>query len=900
MAVGAVVARILTQYSDKGSKQAQKDIAKLGKRIDAFGKKANKAFLAAGAATAVFAVKIGTDAVKAAIEDSKSQAILANNLRNVTGATDATIKSVEEYISKQQMLANVSDTELRASFSQLVLATGDVTTAMDLQSVALDTAAGSGKDLGSVSAAIAKATQGNFTALKKLVPTLDANIVKNKDLGAALVFLDKTYKGSAKTLGDTDPIKKLSLAYGEVLETLGYALLPVVIEFAEYIRTDIIPSIEEWVALNEGRLQDSFRTTLNTIVGLTKSMITLLQMIEDWKYLLLALGSIPYLAGLSTNLATIAGFGRLIDKVLIGPMLKWLKFGIAYLPKFATAIRLLSTAFVTLGARAAIAAIPVALATAGVSVGAAVTALALVGVTAFVVSKNMKDATDSTEGATAAAVDLTKQVYGGAAAEKYKAEVAAKAAKDKLERDKRLALITARQAANDKKTAAIEAKNLALKASLEKKYNVKITDPAEYENIQLNAVEKLQAKQKDADATLAKRIQMRKDELALFQALNTNAQRYTDLLVALADNKLSDTEIELLAKKWGLTVDAAKSYIFTVFAIKDEQVSPDEVDKLAEAWGITKAQAAQYLEFFAALNDGKLSDLEIAKLMAKWGLTKEEALKYADFISKIGDGKLDDKEIENLKSKWGLTTQQVVDYIVKIGGKVDASGSSILSAGDIAAIGWTNALNALNAYLAALGKGTGGVPVVVPPVVIVPKAGDPSTSNGNAIKALEAATASKAAADAYAAAKAKGDMDAAAKAAAGVTPSALAAGESGAIGAASIASQLRAAEAARAAADAAAKQASSLAAFKAKEAADLAASQAAAASMDYDEKFRMRSAQGVMSASSGFKGLTAGGNTNVTVNVAGSVTSENDLVATVRNGLLRGQINGQTLTLEAI
>ena len=145
MAAGAVVARILTQYSDKGSKQAQKDIAKLGKRIDAFGKRATKSFALAGAATAAFAVKVGTDAVKAAIEDSKSQAILANNLRNVTGATDESIKAVEEYITKQQMLANVSDTELRASFSQLALATGDVTTAMDLQSVALDTAAGSGK-----------------------------------------------------------------------------------------------------------------------------------------------------------------------------------------------------------------------------------------------------------------------------------------------------------------------------------------------------------------------------------------------------------------------------------------------------------------------------------------------------------------------------------------------------------------------------------------------------------------------------------------------------------------------------------------------------------------------------------------------------------------------------------
>jgi FKBP-type peptidyl-prolyl cis-trans isomerase len=145
-------------------------------------------------------------------------------------------------------------------------------------------------------------------------------------------------------------------------------------------------------------------------------------------------------------------------------------------------------------------------------------------------------------------------------------------------------------------------------------------------------------------------------------------------------------------------------------------------------------------------------------------------------------------------------------------------------------------------------------------------------------------------------------MDAAAKAAAGVNPSALAAGESGAIGAASIAAQLRAAEAAQAAATAAAKQADTLAAFKAKEAADAAVAKASAAQQDYDEKFRIRSMQGVMSASSGsgFKGLTAGGATNVTVNVAGSVTSENDLVATVRNGLLRGQYNGQGLTLEAI
>ena len=66
----------------------------------------------------------------------------------------------------------------------------------------------------------------------------------------------------------------------------------------------------------------------------------------------------------------------------------------------------------------------------------------------------------------------------------------------------------------------------------------------------------------------------------------------------------------------------------------------------------------------------------------------------------------------------------------------------------------------------------------------------------DAAAAAKAATdAANAAADAYAAAMAKGDINAAAKAAAGVSPSKLASAESGAIGAASIAAQLKAAQA---------------------------------------------------------------------------------------------------------
>jgi hypothetical protein len=103
-------------------------------------------------------------------------------------------------------------------------------------------------------------------------------------------------------------------------------------------------------------------------------------------------------------------------------------------------------------------------------------------------------------------------------------------------------------------------------------------------------------------------------------------------------------------------------------------------------------------------------------------------------------------------------------------------------------------------------------------------AAERAAADAAAKAAADAAAAKAAVLSGYATAKAAGDMNAAALFAAKVNPSALAAQESGAIGAASIAAQLRAAERALVASNAVMKQASTLASFKAKEAADLAAS----------------------------------------------------------------------------
>lgn len=256
MAVGAVVARILTQYSDKGSKAAQKDIAKMGKTFDNYSKKIVKSFGIAAAASAAFALKIGKDAVQAAISDQKSQALLANSLRNTVGATDSAISSVENHITLLQKQFNVVDDDLRPAMAKLTAATGSVASAQTLLDTALNLSASSGADLATATDAIAKATAGQFKGLKKLAPSLSLTTMKSKDFGKAIEEVNKATKGAAASRANTLEyrLKGLQIAFGEILETLGYALLPVIEKFAKILANDLLPKFEAWVNLNKDKL----------------------------------------------------------------------------------------------------------------------------------------------------------------------------------------------------------------------------------------------------------------------------------------------------------------------------------------------------------------------------------------------------------------------------------------------------------------------------------------------------------------------------------------------------------------------------------------------------------------------------------------------------------------------
>lgn len=227
---------------DKATKESKTFSDKLGNAL----KVGAAAFVALGAAAATAAIKIGKDAVEAAIADQKSQVLLADALKNTTGATDAQIRATEDFIRKTQLAAGVSDSQLRPALGNLVRATGNATKAQELLTLALDISVATGKDVESVSLALSKAYNGNIGALQRLGIPLDENIIKSKDFEAATDELQKLFGGAAATAADTyaGKLAIIQERLGEAQESLGEALLPILDRVSKFIVQTVVPAFE--------------------------------------------------------------------------------------------------------------------------------------------------------------------------------------------------------------------------------------------------------------------------------------------------------------------------------------------------------------------------------------------------------------------------------------------------------------------------------------------------------------------------------------------------------------------------------------------------------------------------------------------------------------------------------
>ena len=240
----------LTKNLNKGEVEVQT----FGDKISKFGKIAGAAFLAAGAAAAVYAGKLAVEGVKSAIEDEAAQAKLAATLRNVTGATDAQIAATEDYVLKQSLLFGITDDQLRPSLDRLTRATGDVTKAQKLQSLAIDISAATGKSLQAVTESLSKAQEGNLAGLSRLGVGITRAELKTLDFEQITAKLANTFAGQATIQADTfqGKMARLSIAFDEAKETVGAFILDAITPLVENIVKYVVPAITAFVEGFEG------------------------------------------------------------------------------------------------------------------------------------------------------------------------------------------------------------------------------------------------------------------------------------------------------------------------------------------------------------------------------------------------------------------------------------------------------------------------------------------------------------------------------------------------------------------------------------------------------------------------------------------------------------------------
>lgn len=287
----------------KNLNSGSNEVEGFGTKLGGFAKKAGAAFAVAGAAAAAYAGKLLVDGVKAAIEDEAAQAKLATTLKNVTGATNNQIKAVEDYITQTALANGITDDQLRPSLDRLIRSTKDATKAQELQSLALDIAAGTGKDLSAVSEALGKAYDGNLGALKRLGVSIDDSIIKSKNFDAAAAALSKTFEGQASKQAETfqGKMARLNVAFDEAKETVGSYVLDAVTPLVSNIVNKAIPALSDFA----GNLGKTLGPAFGQIVKVVRDDLLPI-LVSWWKFLynevIPAIGSVvgPILEGLKS------------------------------------------------------------------------------------------------------------------------------------------------------------------------------------------------------------------------------------------------------------------------------------------------------------------------------------------------------------------------------------------------------------------------------------------------------------------------------------------------------------------------------------------------------------------------------------------------------------------------
>lgn len=207
------------KWNGSALKKAQKDLTAFQKTTNLLA----KSFAVAFAARKI--TQFAKASVQAFMADEKAAKSLSIALKN-TGNGFATI-ATEGFIARLQDTYKVLDDELRPAFQTLLTATGSITESQKALELALSISAGTGKDLGAVSMALAKGFSGQTTALSRLGAGLSKATLASGDMNAIMDELNSKFRGQALEATKTysGQIAALGVAAANAKEIIGKGLL---------------------------------------------------------------------------------------------------------------------------------------------------------------------------------------------------------------------------------------------------------------------------------------------------------------------------------------------------------------------------------------------------------------------------------------------------------------------------------------------------------------------------------------------------------------------------------------------------------------------------------------------------------------------------------------------------
>jgi hypothetical protein len=203
---------IVTTFDDKAVGKADKAFSALGKKF--------AAIFSVGAV-----IKFGKDSVKAFQDAEKEANLLRAQLESINLGFASPF--VNQYIDNLALLSGISGGVLTDAFNSLSQATQDVTTAQKLLNTSLDIAAGTGKDLRTVTSALQRAYLGETTALAKLRIGYTTADLKARDFDEVLAELQNKFQGSSAKAADTlaGKMARLTESVEQAKEAFGEGLV---------------------------------------------------------------------------------------------------------------------------------------------------------------------------------------------------------------------------------------------------------------------------------------------------------------------------------------------------------------------------------------------------------------------------------------------------------------------------------------------------------------------------------------------------------------------------------------------------------------------------------------------------------------------------------------------------